>query len=92
MNEYTPDLYELTDDEGNVRQFELLDAAELGGEQYYVMVPAVEDENYLNEELGVIFLKSVFEDDEEILVTIDDIDEYTKVTEFFLERMDDDDF
>jgi len=92
MNEYTPDLYELTDDEGNVRQFELVDSAELGGEQYYVMIPAAEDENYLNEELGFLFLKAVYEDGEEILVTIDDIDEYTKVTEFFLDRMDNEEF
>lgn len=42
MNEYTPELFELIDEEGNKKNFEMIDAAELDGEQYFAMVPAVE--------------------------------------------------
>ena len=47
MNEFTPDLFELIDEEGNKKQFELFDAAEINGEQYFAMLPAVEDEDFL---------------------------------------------
>ena len=43
MNEYTPDLFELIDEEGNKKQFELIDVAEIEGEQYFAMLPAVEE-------------------------------------------------
>ena len=29
MNEYTPELFELIDEDGNKKQFELIDAAEI---------------------------------------------------------------
>jgi uncharacterized protein YrzB (UPF0473 family) len=97
MNEYTPELFELVDDEGNKRNFELVDAAEIGGEQYFAMVPAIEDEDFLNADLDLVILKSIEEDGEEILASIDDDDEYDKVSRFFFERMEealggDDDF
>ena len=33
MNEYTPELFELIDNEGNKKTFELIDAAELNGDK-----------------------------------------------------------
>ena len=89
MNEYTPDLFELIDEEGNKKQFELFDAAEIEGEQYYAMLPAVEDEDYLDSDCDLVILKSIEEDGEEILASIDDDDEFEMVSRFFLERLDD---
>ena len=40
MNEYTPELFELIDEDGNKKAFELIDATEIDGEQYFAMVPA----------------------------------------------------
>ena len=75
MNEYTPELFELIDDEGNKKNFELIDAAELDGEQYFAMVPAIEDDDFLNADCDLIFLKTIEENGEEILASIDDDDE-----------------
>ena len=88
MNEYTPELFELIDAEGNKKNFELIDAAELNGEQYFAMVPAIEDEDFLNSDCDLVILKSIFEDDEEILASIDDDEEFMQVSEFFLQRME----
>ena len=87
MNEYTPELFELVDDEGNKKNFELIDAAELNGEQYFCMVPSVEDDNFLEEDCDIVILKTIEEDGEEILASIDDDDEFERVSAFFLERM-----
>lgn len=89
MNEYTPELFELIDDEGNMKQFELIDCAEINGEQYFAMVPAVEDEDFLNGDCDIIFLKTFEENGEEILASIDDDDEFDQVSEFFLQRISD---
>ncbi len=89
MNEYTPDLFELIDEEGNKKQFELFDAAEINGEQYYAMLPAIEDDDFLNSDCDLVILKSIEEDGEEILASIDDDDEFESVSKFFLERLQD---
>lgn len=89
MNEYTPELFELIDEQGNKKQFELIDAAEVRGEQYFAMLPAVEDDDYLNADCDLVILKSIEEDGEEILASIDDDDEFEVVSAFFLERIED---
>lgn len=88
MNEYTPELFELIDSDGNKKNFELIDAAELKGEQYYAMVPAIEDEDFLNADCDIVILKTIYEDGEEILASIDDDEEFMEVSEFFLQRME----
>ena len=89
MNEYTPDLFELIDEEGNKKQFELIDVAEIEGEQYFAMLPAVEDDDFLNGDCELVILKSIEEDGEEILASIDDDDEFETVSRFFMERLQD---
>lgn len=87
MNEYTPELFELVDENGNKKAFELIDAAEIGGEQYFAMVPAVEDDDYLESDCDLVILKSIEDNGEEILASIDDDDEFDTVSGFFLERL-----
>lgn len=87
MNEYTPELIELVDNDGNKKVFELIDVAEVDGEQYYCMVPSVEDEDFLEEDCDIVVLKTIEEDGEEILASIDDDEEYDKVSAVFIERM-----
>lgn len=88
MNEYTPELFELVDSEGNRKKFELIDAAELDDEQYFAMVPAVENDNYLAEDCDIVILKTVEDNGEEILASIDDDDEFEKVSAFFMKRLE----
>jgi len=87
MNEYTPELFELIDEEGNKKNFELIDAAEIDGEQYFAMVPAIEDDDYLNADCELVILKAVEDNGEEIFASIDDDDEFDKVSAFFMERI-----
>ena len=88
MNEYTPELFELIDGNGRKREFELIDSAEINGEQYYVMVPAVEDENFLSADLEPVILKAVEENGEEVLSSIEDDGELDEISRFFAERME----
>lgn len=89
MNEFTPELFELIDQHGNKRCFELVDAVEMNGEQYYAMLPAVEDDDFLNADLELVILKVVEEDGEEVLASIDDDGEFEEVSRYFMEHIED---
>lgn len=89
MNEFTPELFELIDDEGNNKTFELVDCTEFNGEQYYAMIPAIEDDDFLNADLELVILKTIEENGEEILASIEDDSEYESVYNLFLQRMQD---
>ncbi|MCD7890550.1 MAG: DUF1292 domain-containing protein [Ruminococcus sp.] len=87
MNEYTPELVELIDEDGNKKDFELVDAAEIDGEQYFLLIPAAEDDNFLNEDCELVVLKAVEDNGEEIFASIDDDEKFEKVYAFFMERI-----
>lgn len=88
MDEYTPDIYTLEDEDGNETAFELLDVMDYEGEKYFALTPYFEDaEEMLEYDGEVVILKSVFEGDEEMMVTIDDDEEYERVGAVFLERL-----
>lgn len=82
--DYTPDLYTLVDEDGNEQTFEMLDAMERNGETYYALTPYPED---LEHDGEVVILKAVMEDDEEIMVSIEDDDEYEEIGAEFLRRI-----
>lgn len=89
MDEYTPDLYTLEDEDGNEQVFELLDVMEYEGEKYFALTPYYEEPEKKLEDSGeLVILKSEFENDEEMMVTIDDDDEYERVGEVFLKRIE----
>ena len=88
MNEYTPELYELVYDQGNKKNFEMLDAAEIDGVQYFAMIPAIESEDFLNDDGELVILKAIEDNGEEILASIDDDDEFDKVSEYFMKRLE----
>ncbi|MBD5159230.1 MAG: DUF1292 domain-containing protein [Ruminococcus sp.] len=83
MNEFTPELFELIDQYENKRCFELVSAVEMNGEQYYAMLPAIEDENFLDVDLELVILKVVEENGEEVLASIDDDSEFEEVSRYF---------
>lgn len=76
-NEY----YTLTDEEGNEFKFEMVGQCEFKGETYYAMVPADAAED--DDALEYTILKVVVEGDEEILVSIDDDEEFDDVADYF---------
>lgn len=88
MNEYSPDLIELVDSEGNKKNFEIVDIAEFEGEVYYAMIPEFDGEDILAADCELVILKTVDENGEDVLASIEDDDEFDRVSEFFLKRMD----
>ncbi|MCM1506589.1 MAG: DUF1292 domain-containing protein [Ruminococcus flavefaciens] len=88
MNEFTPELFELIDEHGNKRCFELVDAVEMNGEQYFAMLPAIEDDDFLNANLELVILKVVEENGEEVLASIEDDDEFEEISQYFMEDIE----
>lgn len=88
MNDYTPDIYTLEDEDGNEQAFELLDVMEYEGEKYFALTPYFDDPEKLLEYDGeVVILKSEYEGDDEMMVTIEDDAEYERVGAVFIERL-----
>ena len=81
--EYGPDFITLTDDEGNEFEMEHLGTLEYNGTVYMSFVPADMDED--DEDFGLILLKVVVKDGEELLADIDDEEELNAVYEQFME-------
>lgn len=85
-NKFGSDYITLTDDDGNSFELEHLDTIEYNGSLYLAFVPAGEgaedDPDY-----GIILLKTIHENDEDILSTIDDADELNSVYEEFMNQL-----
>ena len=87
-SEFGNDFVTVTDDDGNKLELEHLDTTEIDGELYMAFLPANMDED--DEEYGLVILKVIVEDNEEILTTIDDEDVLNAVYEHFIDRLSDD--
>ena len=87
--EYNPDLYTLVDEEGVEQTFELLDIMEVDDDRYFALMPYYEDpEDILDDTAELIVLKSQMdENDEELMISIDDEDEYQRIGQMFLEKL-----
>ena len=87
--EFGPTFVTVTDDEGNEIELEHLDTLEVEGNTYMAFFPAqfadAEEEPVDDEEYGLIILKVIQENGEELLSTIDDEDELQAVYEQFME-------
>lgn len=76
-----PDRVTLTDEEGVEREFDIIGTLQMDGNDYFALAPAEGDED------EYIVLKAVIEDGEEVLITIDDDDEFDKVADAFDNEM-----
>ncbi len=87
--EYNPDLYTLVDEEGVEQTFELLDVMEVDDDRYFALIPYYENpEDILDDTAELIVLKSQMdENDEELMVSIDDEEEYQRIGQMFLEKL-----
>ena len=85
--EFGPDFITVTDEDGNEIELAFVDALEHNGETYMAFYPAVEegaDED--GEDYGMVILKSVMENGEEILSTLDSDEELNEIYDLFMER------
>ena len=83
--EYGPDFVSVTDDEGNEFELEHLGTLEYSGVTYMAFVPADMDED--DEDYGLILLKVIEENGEELLADIDNEQELEQVYEQFMEQL-----
>lgn len=86
--EFGPDFITLTDNEGNEFELEHLGTLENKGTTYMAFVPADMDED--DEDYGLILLKVIVENGEELLSDIDDEQELDEVYELFMTELFDD--
>ena len=93
--EFGPTFITVTDDEGNDIELEHLDTLEVNGTTYMAFFPAqfadAEEEPVDDEEYGLIILKVITENGEELLSTVDDEEELMAVYEQFMEILFDED-
>ncbi|MDD4080676.1 MAG: DUF1292 domain-containing protein [Eubacteriales bacterium] len=83
-------LVELTDEDGNVAQFEYLDTLEHKGESYVVFMAVQDDEEDEDEdEEGEVVILKIAQDDkgEDIYVTVEDEDIVQEVFDMFMENL-----
>jgi len=90
--EYGPDFITVTDEDGNDIELELLDVLEHNGQTYIAFFPAVlEEGDEDSDDYGMVILKSITENGEEILSTLDSEEELTEVYDKFMEIFFEDD-
>jgi uncharacterized protein YrzB (UPF0473 family) len=83
----------LTDEDGNDRDFEVVDTLDYEGDTYYALQEYFEnvadlDNRDENDDIEILILKRVVEGDEESFDTITDDDLFDKLTAMFDARMD----
>ena len=91
QEEYQPDLVSLSDDEGNEYNFEVLDSYDENDTRYVAMTPYAEEGEQLDEEMdgSLVIMKVVEENGENYFVEIEDDDEYERVANEFVTRLQD---
>ena len=83
-----PEIYTLTDEDDNELNFALLGTLEHEGAVYKALIPVDEDGNEESEEY--VILKCEIDDNgEEILVTIEDDEEFDRIADIFDDEFSD---
>lgn len=92
---FGPDFITVTDEDGNEFELELIDTLEHEGVTYYAMFPAVAENEETgepvdvdadDEEYGLVIMKALEENGEEILSTLDSDEELDIIYNLFMER------
>lgn len=85
MDQYGSDFITITDDEGKEYELEVLSTLEYNGCTYLAVIPAEGSQDTL--QLEVSILKSIEEDGEPILCTIDDEQELEAVYDLIMDSL-----
>lgn len=93
--EFGPDFISVTDEDGNEFELELVDTLEHDGVTYYALFPAVQEDEETgepvdvdadDEEFGLVIMKAIVENGEELLSTPDSDEELDLIYNLFMER------
>ncbi len=89
MDEFTPEIVSIFDEDGNEHLFEELDRIETDKGKYVALLPYVEsEEDELQDENNELIILRVIEDnDEYYLEPIEDENEFNEIGELFEERL-----
>ena len=87
--DFGPNFITLTDEDGNDIELEYVDAIEVDAQTHMAFFPTVDDEadEAAAEDFGLVILKSVTENGEELLSTLDSDEELDKVYDLFMEQL-----
>lgn len=81
-------LYTLVDEEGVEQTFEMLDAMEVDDKQYFALMPVYDDpQEQLDSDGELVILTSEIVNGEEMMASIDDDDEYERIGNMFIDRL-----
>ena len=81
-------VFTLTDENGVESDFELILSMEIEGETYLALIPVEENEEDSDEPGEYVILKLAEEDGEDVLLTIDDDDEFDRIAGVFEQELE----
>ena len=87
LEEATPDLLTLEDEDGKEVTFEVIDATEVNGTRYLAVIPYQEDPESLQEDAELILMRIGTDDEGEYMDIVDDDEELITVGKAFEERL-----
>lgn len=84
------DILTLADEDGVEHEFEVADTLEEDGERYIALVPVFDDSAELLEDDGELVVLHVVDDEieGEYFEAIEDEDEFNRISELFMERLE----
>ena len=86
--DFGPDFLTVTDEDGNELVLEYVDTLEHNGQTYTAFFPAVEEGTDEDDaDYGLVILKTIVEDGEELLSTLDSDEELEEVYQLFSEQL-----
>ena len=87
LEEATPDLLTLEDEDGKEVTFEVIDATEVNGTRYLAVIPYQEDPESLQEDAELILMRIGTDEEGEYMDIVDDDAELLTVGKVFEERL-----
>ena len=87
LEEATPDLLTLEDEDGKEVTFEVIDATEVNGTRYLAVIPYQEDPQSLQEDAELILMRIGTDEEGEYMDIVDDDEELLTVGKVFEERL-----
>lgn len=85
--DFGPTFLTVTDEDGQELVLEFLDAVEYNGQIYQAFFPAKTEDEEENPDNGLVILKVVHEDGEDLLSTLDSDEELEAVYDLFMESL-----
>ncbi len=86
--QYGNDIVTVVDDEGNQHEFEIIDAIETDEARYVALLPIYHDPSEMLDDSGELVILTVKEENgEDLLLPIEDDDEFEEIAEIFEERL-----